>query len=278
MAHPQIAVFARLAKNGAKPVRKVEGQGSLLGRTMHGIAYDPIHDEFTVPQQFGQAILTYRGGANGEEAPIRVIQGPHTQLDAPEHLEVDPVHNEIFVPTRDGAVLVFPRDGKGDVAPVRVLRGPDTMVAGDAPLAVDPVNNLLIVGGGARGADGRRETRLLIFNRTDSGNAKPKSVIGGPQSRLYSFGGPFAVYPQKGEILASVRGPGPYAELSSDEAYVGVWSIRDSGDVPPRWTIGGPHGVLRMPRGIALDVKNKNMLVSDKRLNAVLTFHFPEIF
>jgi hypothetical protein len=33
-----------------------------------------------------------------------------------------------------------------------------------------------------------------------------------------------------------------------------------------------------MPRGIALDVKNKNMLVSDKRLNAVLTFHFPEMF
>ena len=25
-------------------------------------------------------------------------------------------------------------------------------------------------------------------------------------------------------------------------------------------------------------VKIKNMLVSDKRLNAVLTFHFPEIF
>jgi hypothetical protein len=39
-----------------------------------------------------------------------------------------------------------------------------------------------------------------------------------------------------------------------------------------------PHGILQMPRGIALDVKNKNMLVSHKRLNAVLTFHFPEIF
>jgi len=65
---------------------------------MHGIAYDAIHDEFTVPQQFGQAILTYRGEANGEEAPVRVIQGPHSQLDAPEHLDVDPVHNEIFVP------------------------------------------------------------------------------------------------------------------------------------------------------------------------------------
>ncbi len=274
MAHPQIAVFARAAINGAKPVRRIDGQGSLLGRTMHGIAYDPIHDEFTVPQQFGQAILTYRGAANGEEAPIRVLQGPHSQLDAPEHLDVDPIHNEIFIPTRDGAVLVFPRDGRGDVAPIRVLKGPDTMLGGDAPIAVDPVNNLLLVGGTA----GRGQVRLLIFNRTDSGNTKPKAVIGGPKSRLYAFGGPFAVLPAKGEILVSVRGPGPYAELASEEAYVGVWNIKDNGDVPPHWTIGGPHGVLRMPRGIALDVKNKNMLVSDKRLNAVLTFHFPEIF
>ena len=114
---------------------------------MHGIAYDPIHDEFTVPQQFGQAILTYRGAANGEERPIRIIQGPHTQLAAPEHLDVDPVHNEIFVPTRDGAILVYPRDGQGDVAPIRVLRGPDTLLGSDEPLAVDSVHNLLISGG-----------------------------------------------------------------------------------------------------------------------------------
>ena len=76
----------------------------------------------------------------------------------------------------------------------------------------------------------------------------------------------------------SVRGPGPYEELSSDDSFVGVWSIHDNGDVPPKWTIGGPKGVLKMPRGIALDVKNRNMMVSDKRLNAVLTFHFPELF
>ncbi|HEV2686963.1 MAG TPA: hypothetical protein VGV35_00375 [Bryobacteraceae bacterium] len=276
MAHPQIAIFARLAEGGAAPIRKIEGQGSLLGRTMHGIAYDPIHDEFTVPQQFGQAILTYRGGANGEERPIRVIQGAHSQLRAPDHLDVDPIHNEIFVPTGE-SILVFPRDGQGDVAPIRVIAGPDTMLAGggsESPLAVDPVHDLIMVGGTA----GKGETRLLIFNRTDSGNVKPKAVIGGPKSHLNSFGGPFTVYPPKGEIIVSVRGTGPYAEMSSDEAYVGVWSIHDNGDVPPKWTIGGPKGVLRMPRGIALDVKHKNMLVSDKRLNAVLTFNFPEIF
>ena len=274
VAHPQIAVFARLAEGGAKPLRRIEGQGSFLGRTMHGIVYDGIHDEFTVPQQFAQAILTYRGSANGEERPVRIIQGPHSQLDAPEHLEVDPVHNEIFVPTRHGSILVFSRDGEGDVAPIRVLEGPDTLLTGDNVIAVDSVHNLLLVGTSV----GKRQARLLIFNRTDSGNVKPKAVIGGPASYLNDFGGPIAVYPPKGEIIVSVQGTGPYAELSSDEAYVGVWSINDNGDVPPKWTIGGPKGILRMPRGIALDVKNKNMLVSDKRLNAVLTFHFPELF
>ena len=274
MAHPQIAVFARLAEGGAKPVRKVEGQGSLLGRTMHGIVYDAAHDEFTVPQQFAQAILTYRGSANGEERPIRIIEGPHTQLDAPEHLEVDSVHDEIFVPTQMAACLFSPRGGQGDVAPIRVLKGANTMLTGDQVIAVDPVHNLLLVGTTV----GRGQSRLLIFNRTDSGNIKPKAIIGGLGSRLNAFGGPIAVYPPKGEIIVSVRGTGPYAELSSDEAYVGVWNINDNGDVPPRWTIGGPKGVLRMPRGIALDIKNRNMMVSDKRLNAVLTFHFPELF
>jgi hypothetical protein len=171
-------------------------------------------------------------------------------------------------------VLVFPRDAQGDVAPIRVLEGPDTLLSGDNVIAVDSVHNLLLVGT----AIGRGQARLLIFNRTDSGNAKPKAVIGGPASHLNAFGGPIALYPPKGEIIISVQGTGRYAELSSDEAYVGVWSINDNGDVPPKWTIGGPKGVFRMPRGVALDVKNKNMMVSDKRLNAVLTFHFPELF
>ncbi len=190
MAHPQIAAFARLAEGGAQPARRIEGQASLLGRTMHGIAYDPIHDEFTLPQQFGQAILTFRGGAHGAEPPIRVIQGPHTRLRDPDRLDVDPVHNEIFVPQGD-AVLVFPRDGQGDVAPIRVLEGPDTMLRGpsdtSAPVAVDPVHDLLVVAS----SQGRGQSRLLIFNRADRGNAKPKAAIGGPHSRLGSIGGPF---------------------------------------------------------------------------------------
>ncbi len=59
---------------------------------------------------------------------------------------------------------------------------------------------------------------------------------------------------------------------------MGIWSIDDSGDVPAQWTIAGPKGMLRQPRGVTLDPKNKTLIVSDKYLNGVLTYSFPELF
>ena len=35
---------------------------------------------------------------------------------------------------------------------------------------------------------------------------------------------------------------------------------------------------MKKPRGVAFDPKHKEVIVSDMRLNAVLTFYFPEIF
>ena len=83
MNHPQIAVFARSAGENTPYLRSIEGQKSLLGRTMHDIAFDAIHDEIVVTSPLAQAILTFRGAANGEEAPIRYIQGDKTQHQRP---------------------------------------------------------------------------------------------------------------------------------------------------------------------------------------------------
>jgi len=241
---------------------------------MHAITYDPIHDEFSVPQQFGQAVLTFRGGANGEEPPLRVIQGSLTQLQNPDRLDVDPVHNEIFVP-QDDVVLVFPREAVGNVAPIRVLKGTQ-MPVGRVAVAVDPVHDLLVVGGSQSGVGGR----LLIYNRTDQGSTKPRAVIGGPRSGLGTVQGPFGVYPPRNEIILGSRigRRGEISEMASENFYVGVWSTQDNGDIPPRFLIGGPHGVLRQVRGVALDPTHKSIIVSDKRLNAVMTFYVPEIF
>jgi DNA-binding beta-propeller fold protein YncE len=271
VAHPQIAVFARLADKNAQPVRKIEGQKTLLGRTMHGFSYDEIHDEFTVTQQFSQAILTFAGGANGETAPLRVIQGSRTRLEAPDRVAVDAVNNEIYVPEGD-KILIYDRMSVGNVAPKRVIEGPDIGGGMDA-LAIDPVNNLLVVasGGGGGGRD-NSSTRFLVFDRTASGNVKPKMIVGGPRA----LGGPFTIYPAKKLIFGTNRPTGE--ELAGDISYLGVWSYEKSSDGPPLWTIGGPNGILQMPRGVTLDVKNKSIIASDKRLNSVLTFSVPELF
>jgi hypothetical protein len=235
---------------------------------MHGIGYDALHDEIVVPQAFSQAVLTFRGGASGDEAPIRVIQGSLTQLKAPDRMGLDPVNNEIYVVER-GHMLVFPREANGNVAPIRRLEGPETGLAGGLTYVnVDPVRNLLIVAGGGV---------LRIFDRTANGNVKPKGVIGGPKGGFRGANGPPAYHQPTGMIVTSshVSGESGSQQLNNVGEVV-AFHVDDRGDVPPRWSIG--RGFLKVPRGVALDPATKSMIVSDKIGNRLVTFSFPEVF
>jgi hypothetical protein len=260
VAHPQIAVFARLANGQAKRLGAIEGQKTMLGRTMHGMGYDAVRDEIVVPHQFGQGILVFRATANGEEPPVRVISGSRTRLIAPDRVAVDGVNGEYYVPEGE-EVLVFTRDANGNVAPSRVLSGPNTGFTASRAIAVDTKRNLLIVV-----ASGRKGgTDVLIFDRKASGDTKPLRVITGLAASQN-----VTVEPERGLIFV--------VQLGRDTGYIGVWSVADSGNVPPRHTIGGPYGTLFDPRGVVLDVKNQAVLVSDKQLNAVLTYQVPAVF
>ncbi len=108
--------------------------------------------------------------------------------------------------------------------------------------------------------------QLAIFDRTASGNAKPKRVIAGPKSRLLDAGN-MRVYPEGGLIF-----------VVQQAGYVGVWGIEDNGEVPSRFTVGGPKGMLQKPRGLDIDPMHNAIIVSDKGLNAVLTYEMPQVF
>ena len=85
---------------------------------MHDIRYDEVHDEFVVTNPFAQAVLVFAGDATGDAPPKRIIQGPKTQMAGSDRLDIDTVHNEIFVPNGN-AILVYPGDA-------RRRRSPDT--------------------------------------------------------------------------------------------------------------------------------------------------------
>jgi hypothetical protein len=252
VAHPQIAVFARLANGQAAPIRSIEGQTTKLSRTMHGIAYDNVADRIIVPAQFSQAILSFRGDATGEEPPIRVIQGPRTEVRRADRVAVDPIRREIFV-SDGGQILVFPADANGDVAPIRTVRGPDTLITdgGGGPVAVDPSTSTLIVS---------TRRRLLMFDITANGNVKPKRVVDGPDT--------------SGGMFVAAHNGLVFSRTSTNA--IGVWTVNDNGAVPPRFKIG--QGVVVETRGLTIDAKNQSVIATDKDLNAVLTWRVPEVF
>jgi hypothetical protein len=247
---------------------------------MHDIRHDPVHDEIVVPNQFAQAILTFAGGASGEAAPLRVIQGPLTQLIRPERLDLDTVHNEIVVPNGN-SIMVFSRDANGNAAPIRVIRGSKTMLRGVNAVAVDPVSNV-IVAASQVGTPRLRQNNytptanaLVIFDRTANGDVAPLRIIDGERTGLHLIN-QLQVYAPKGWIIATQTTTDLDAE--PPDTFVGVWSVKDDGDVAPRWKIAGPNSRLKKPRGVAINPRNRELIVADMRLNAVLTFSFPALF
>jgi hypothetical protein len=122
-------------------------------------------------------------------------------------------------------------------------------MGGVPAIAVDPITKTLVVA----------TQGLLLFDSTADGNVKPRVITGdGAGSGRLA-----AAY--NGLIFAGSRG-----------GAVGVWSVNDSGAAPARFKIG--QGVLKQMRGLAIDTKNKSVIITDKELNAVMTWYVPEVF
>jgi DNA-binding beta-propeller fold protein YncE len=275
-----------MANGNVKPGRVIAGQATKLGRTIHGIAYDPQHDEIVVPNALADAILVFRAGANGAEPPLRVIQGPHTQLVTPHSVNLDLDHGEILVGSVTGkSIWVFPRDANGDVAPRRIIKGPKTRLRYVVGLAVDPVTNLLAVANGKE---------ILIFNRTDNGDVAPRAIIAGPKTgigdepwQLRMYGGRIFLAASNHfhhSLYDGVVLKGTYTEVPEDPwldpnlGFIGVWNITDNGDTPPSAIIKGPFSGLLHPVGLALNPKHGEIYVSDSVRNGVFTFLVPDFF
>jgi DNA-binding beta-propeller fold protein YncE len=271
VSHPRISVFAGSANGSAVAKRTIEGQATLQARTDHQIAIDSIHDEVVAPNPFAQAILFFRGGASGEEAPIRIIQGPKTQLAYVDNVAVDPVHNEVVAAqTLTDAVLVFDREQGGNVAPIRILHGPHTKLEQPWKASVDPVNNLIVV---------TTKTSILFFDRTADGDAAPKWAIEGPKLRAMSprILTP-AVYPAGKKVFVTMR-----VKKAGDVA-IGVWNYGDDGDVPP-WGVIKSSKTTRLNvltnGGMAINPAAKEVMAlagDEYGSERVLIFKTPELF
>jgi DNA-binding beta-propeller fold protein YncE len=119
----------------------------------------------------GPSISIYAEDAKGDAAPLRVIQGPKTQMDWPTGLALNPERNELFVANDGGSsILVFDASASGDVAPLRILKGPKSLVSNPTGVFFDEKNQELWV------ANFGNHTST-VYNPAAAGDAAPLRVV-----------------------------------------------------------------------------------------------------
>ena len=196
-----VSVYRKYAEGDEPPIRLLQGDKTLLGDA-HGIALDTKNQVMFIsnygysssrnfqakqekpnwPQQRSAAIPgtgrilapsinVYPLKAHGDVPPLRVIQGPKTQLNMPSHLVLDQERGELFLANDMGnSILVFDSSASGDVAPKRVLKGPKTLIQNPTGVFVDLKNDELWVASfGSRAA--------VVFKRAAEGDTPPLRVI-----------------------------------------------------------------------------------------------------
>ena len=121
---------------------------------------------------------------------------------------------------------------------------------------------------------------------TDNGNAKPRTKIAGPHTGIIKIR-QVDVDEERGLIFATIKNnfeaynwadarPSPWDPDRT--GFIGVWSIDDDGDVPPRGVIKGPATGLVWPAGVAINPKNHEIYAIDSVSNALFMFKVPEFF
>ncbi|HEY6343463.1 MAG TPA: hypothetical protein VIY49_18355 [Bryobacteraceae bacterium] len=151
---PKVVVYKKGASGTDQPVRVLEGPHTYLHDT-HGLALDfkrklmfvGVWGDSSDPNVAGSgkfyppSINVYPLDASGDATPLRIIQGPKTQLDWAGAMALDPETGNLWIANDIGSsVLVFKGTDEGDVSPSQVIRGPRTGLNHPTGIAFDAKN------------------------------------------------------------------------------------------------------------------------------------------
>ena len=203
-----VVVYNKMADGEEAPIRLLQGsrtrladphgiavdeENGLMFITNHGSVHDvsedddqdpsrpaesrpnwPLSRRYAVPgsgQLLPPAITVHDINARGDTPPLRVIEGPKTQMNWPTGIAFDPERNELFVANDAGdSVLVFDADAAGDAVPIRVLKGPRSKIKNPTGIFVDVQNDeLWVTNFGNHSA--------TVYRRSADGDPEPLRVI-----------------------------------------------------------------------------------------------------
>jgi DNA-binding beta-propeller fold protein YncE len=268
-----MVVFPRGAEGNAHPMREMETPHGTFG-----IAVDEGSQELYLTVEHDNAIVVYRKMAEGDETPLRLLQGDKTGLADPHGIVLDTKNGWMFVGNhgsthrvegerekenwpldrnqmirgsgelRPPSITVYPLKASGDIAPLRVIQGPRTQLNWPSNMSIDEERGEIYVANDP-------DHSILIFKTTDQGDVAPSRIIKGPKT--------------------GIQNPtGVFADIKNDELWVSnmgnhsatVYSRTASGDAAPLRTIrsapAGKHALMiGNPGAVEYDSKRDEILV-----------------
>ena len=211
-----------------------------------GVALDLKHDEVAVTVQQINKVLVYRRLAEGDEKPLRVIQGKDTGLADPHGIYIDVDNDEIVVANHDSYHEESLSQEQSTTVQAELARG-------NATLSV-PVQRVQ-----PRASQGKFvEPSITIYSRTAKDNAAPVRVIRGPKTELSL---PMKVYVDTVHNEVFVANSGSNSIL--------VFNRTASGDVAPIRKIQGDATKLKKPVGLYVDTKNDEVWATSPEFHSI---------
>jgi 6-phosphogluconolactonase (cycloisomerase 2 family) len=254
-----LPVFSTDARGNVEPDRFL---ASIRG---FSVAADEERQELFVVNQSGY-VHVFRKQAEGEEQPLRTLEGPDTQLEDPHGIALDTTNNLMYVSNFGNAqnrnpetgetygsfelpsISVYPLNASGNTAPLRTIQGPRTLMNWPSHMALHVERQELFVANDA-------DSSILIFNASAEGDVAPIRVIAGPNTGIQHPPG-IALDERLDELFVASMGT----------PSVTVFPVTANGDVEPIRTIrGAPVGteslMIGNPGAVGYDSRRGEILV-----------------
>jgi DNA-binding beta-propeller fold protein YncE len=212
------------------------------------------------------AVLVFSRSESGNVAPLRVIQGPRTQIRTAQGLDVDTVNNEIAVVNEaTRTITIYRRLDVGDVEPLRTISDATGSLSRPVGIAIDPVNNEIVVTD-----DGRDAQLVQVYPRDADGPTPPRRQIMGPSTMLDRVR-QVTVDTVNNEIIVASQG-----DRATDPPVLGAVVVfdrlADEDATPKRFIRHVKNSGVRHPRSVWVDTDNDEIGEGDSKGNDIRIF------
>ena len=230
-----LSVYPLDADGEVAPLREIN-----VDHGAWGLFLDEKNDELMITIEGINKVAVYRRLADGDEEPIRIIQGPNTELADPHGILVDAEENEIFVANHGN----WHREETGAHAGTLFwgtrTRGSGRGSAFGGGRSLGPSTGKFLL------------SSITVYSRTAEGDVTPVRTIQGPKTMLNWPNG-----------IHLDRGSGQIVVANSGNDSVLFFDRNAHGDIAPVRVLKGPNTGLDGVSGVFIDTKRNDLWVTN---------------